>query len=190
MKSICGFALAVCLCMLWPALSSADPLRDFLGGADLSSISQSTKVLILEAQSVQPQTDLNAFDDFFLVNQAGTLLANFDRGLAVKGSKEIPRRLGLEVYSNHDIPAVGLQEGLDKVRPNFLLNGAAVGHVSIIRPLVPSQPFVYDYTVVTNTPGSGCFEYLYVLPSMTFQKGYPTYCQWTLQQFGISTRLK
>jgi len=171
--------------------SHAGSLRDFFANANLVSLAHGDKVLILEAQNTGKvaQADVNSFDDFFLLDAKGTLFVNFDNLLKLKDQRVISRLIGPEIYSNHDIPAADLQDGFNKVKQNFSLNAALVGHVSIYRALNPSQPFVYDYAI-SKQPGSAiCQEYLYAPAAMSFQKGSPTTpCSWTLRRFGIVTQ--
>jgi hypothetical protein len=93
----------------------AQSLSDFFRNANLDSLAQSNKILNLAAQSLNKsaQGDVNAFDDFFLVNGPGTLVVNFDKALQIRGQKYIPRRIGVAVYSNHEISA-DLQNGFEK----------------------------------------------------------------------------
>lgn len=162
----------------------AQSLTDFLKNANLSSLAQGNEVLNLAAQSADksPQADVNAFDDFFLINASGNLIVNFDRALQIKGQKNIPRWIGVAVYSNHDISA-DLQAGFEKVKQKFSLAHAKASHVVIYKTLNMNLFTVYDYAVTLAPNDTRCQEYLYVPQTEDFQKGLMTNCTWTLQLF-------
>ena len=84
--------LGAVLSMLAIAPASAQSLTQFLQSANLDPLAQSPKILNLEAQSSSKtaQADVNAFDDFFLINGPGKLVVNFDKQLQNKG--EVPIR--------------------------------------------------------------------------------------------------
>jgi hypothetical protein len=80
-------------------------LTFFFNTANLDPIARSPQVRILAAQSSSriAQADVNAFDDFFLINGPGMLEVNFNGQLQVKSQKPLPHWLGNSPYSNHEI---------------------------------------------------------------------------------------
>jgi hypothetical protein len=163
--------------------SQAQSLTDFLRNSNLDALAKSNKILNLAAQSSNKsaQGDVNAFDDFFLVNGPGRLLVNFDKALQVKGQKNIPRRIGVAVYSNHEISA-DLQDGFEKVKQKYTLGSAPVSFVVIYKTLNMNPQLVYDYAI-QRPPSKRCQEYLYIPQTQDFEKGGMTTCKWTLQFF-------
>jgi len=171
------------------APAQAQSLTDFFRSANLDPLAKGPTVLNLEAQSSSktPQTDVNAFDDYFLIagdcQRPPAFVVNFDRQLQNKGQKTIGCWIGVAQYSNHQI-SVDLQDGFDKVIANYHMPlGTRAAHVVIYKTLNTGQ-LVYDYAIPR---GARCQEYLYTPASGGFQLGMSTGCYWTLQGFGRPT---
>jgi hypothetical protein len=182
MRKALLFGLAASIWATAPA--SAQSLTDFFKNANLDPLAQSPMVLNLEAQSASKtaQADVNAFDDFFLINGPGKLVVNFSKTLQNKGQVSIPGWIGVAQYSNHDISA-DLQEGFQKVKANFHMPNAKAGHVTVYK-TINTQQFVYDYAVQPTPKSTQCQEYLFTPATGGFQRGLMTSCIWTLKGFG------
>jgi hypothetical protein len=165
------------------APASAQSLTDFFRNANLDPLAKSSTIRILVAQSTSKtaQPDVNAFDDFFLINGPGKLVVNFDRNLNNKG--EVPLRgwLGQNPYSNHDISA-DLQDGFAKVIAYFKLANGMAANVAAYKTSNTVQ-IVYDYSVPLTPAANLCQEYLYTPVTGGFQKGMQTGCFWSLKNF-------
>lgn len=165
------------------APASAQSLTDFFKNSNLDPLAQSPRILDLEGQSTtkKAQGDVNAFDDFFLINGPGKLVVNFDKSLQNKGQVTIPGWIGVAQYSNHDISA-DLQDGFKQVAAHFKLANAQAAHVVVYKTL-NTQQLVYDYAVQPTPTAQRCQEYLFTPASGGFQRGLMTSCFWTLQGF-------
>ncbi len=97
------FAAVILLLAVTPA--RAQWLTFFFNTAYLDPLAQSPDIRILAAQSSAkiPQADVNAFDDFFLINGPGRLKVNFSGSLQNKGQRPLPGWVGQSPYSNHEI---------------------------------------------------------------------------------------
>ncbi|MGA7676011.1 MAG: hypothetical protein WCA78_13315 [Rhizomicrobium sp.] len=162
--------------------AQAETLTQFFGTSDLTALAKDTMVLNLEAQSATKtaQTDVNAFDDFFLINGTGKLVVNFDSALHNKGEVAIPGWIGVARYSNHMIKS-DIQAGYEAVKAKYKLT-SPLGHVTIYKTLNTSQ-LVYDYAVEQSPGDTVCQEYLYVPAKHAFQVGMTVGCYWTLENF-------
>jgi len=175
--------LGVVAATLAIAPASAQSLTQFFQSANLDPLAHSPMLLNLEAQSASKtaQPDVNAFDDFFLINGPGKLVVNFDKQLQNKGDVPLPGWIGVAQYSNHAITA-DLQEGFEKVKAHYKMPNAKAGHVTVYKTLNTGQ-LVYDYAV-QRTPGApSCQEYLFTPSTGGFQLGMQTGCYWSLQNF-------
>ncbi|MEA2839009.1 MAG: hypothetical protein QOF41_339 [Methylobacteriaceae bacterium] len=169
------------------APANAQSLTGFFRGANLDPLAQSPAVLNLTAQSASKMAggDVNAFNDFFLINGPGKLMVNFDGQLQNKGQVNLPGWIGVAQYSNHDISA-DIQEGFEKVKARYHMPGAKAGHVTVYK-TINTQQLVYDYAV-QRTPGSPrCQEYLFTPATGGFQLGMQTACFTTLRTSMRST---
>ena len=166
------------------APAQAQSLTDFFRSANLDPLAKGSTVLNLEAQSSSktPQSDVNVFDDYFLIagdcQRPPASVVNFDRQLQNKGEKTIGCWIGVAQYSNHAISA-DLQDGFQKVIANYKMPNAKAAHVAIYKTLNTGQ-LVYDYAIPR---GARCQEYLYVPATGDFQLGMSTSCYWTVQGF-------
>ena len=102
--------------MLAIAPASAQSLTQFLQSANLDPLAQSPKVLNLEAQSSSKtaQADVNAFDDFFLINGPGKLVVDIlDKQLQKKGDVPIRGWIGVAhvLQSRHHGRSAGRVRG-------------------------------------------------------------------------------
>jgi hypothetical protein len=169
------------------APANAQSLTSFFRGANLDSLAQSPTVLNLTAQSATKMAggDVNAFNDFFLINGPGKLMVNFDGQLQNKGQVNLPGWIGVLQYSNHDISA-DIQEGFEKVKARYHMPGAKAGHVTVYMTINTHQ-LVYDYAI-QRTPGAArCQEYLFTPATGGFQLGLQTACFTTLRAAMRST---
>jgi len=162
--------------------AEAETLTQFFSGSNLVPLAKSATVLNLEAQSSDKTavTDVNAFDDFFLISGTGKLVVNFDHALKNKGEVKIPMWIGVARYTNHAIKA-DLQAGYEAVKAKYSLT-AGVGHVVVYKTLNTGE-LVYDYALETSAGSPQCQEYLYVPAKKQFQQGMTVSCTWTLQNF-------
>jgi hypothetical protein len=179
LKTLLYGAIAATLAI---APASAQSLTGFLGGSYLDPLAQSPLVLNLEAQSSShtPQADVNAYDQFFLINGPGKLAVQFNHALQNLGQVRIPGWIGVKPYSNHEI-WYDLQWGFELVKTHFNMPNAKAAHVVVYKTLNTDQ-LVYDYAIpVPGTPV--CQEYLFTPVTFGFQAGLRTRCYWTLDQF-------
>jgi hypothetical protein len=184
-KAVLGGFFAAIL-MIAPA--SAQNLTTFLGGSNLEPLAQSPLILNLEAQTTSKvaQPNVNAFNDFFLINGPGRLVVNFNGALQNKGQVKIPGWIGVAQYTNHEI-WFDLQFGFELVKARFGIPNAMAAHVVIYQTLNTGQ-LVYDYAVQPSPSSNRCQEYLFTPIVMGFQQGLPTSCYWTLGGFGPHMR--
>ncbi|MFI5020580.1 MAG: hypothetical protein ACHQRJ_02860 [Alphaproteobacteria bacterium] len=169
--------------MLAIAPASAQSLTQFFQSANLDPLAQSPKILNLEAQSSSKtaQADVNAFDDFFLINGPGKLVVNFDKQLQKKGEVPIRGWIGVALFSNHDIMA-DLQAGFEAVKAQYKMPNAVAAHVVVYK-TINTQQLVYDYAVQKTPDAPTCQEYLFTPATKRPQLGMATGCFWTLQGF-------
>ena len=161
--------------------AKAQSLTDFFKNANLDSLAQSPRVLNLTGQSASgtAQADVNAYDDFFLINGPGKLMVNFDKQLQNKGQVALPGWIGVAQYSNHDISA-DLQDGFEKVKQRYRMPSAKAGHVTVYK-TINTQQLVYDYAVQQKAGSSTCQEYLYTPQTGGFEVGMRVNCSVTLR---------
>lgn len=175
---------AVVAATLATAPASAQSLTGFLGGSNLDPLAQSPYVLNLEAQSSThtAQANVNAFNQFFLINGPGKLVVQFNNALQNLGQVHIRNWIGVAQYSNHDI-WFDLQYGFDLVKAQFNLPpGAKAGHVVVYKTLNTGQ-LVYDYAVQLPLGSPTCQEYLFTPAILGYQIGMRTRCFWSLADF-------
>jgi hypothetical protein len=178
-KTLMYGAVAVALVA---APANAQNLTGFLGGSNLEPLAQGPLVLDLEAQSAThtPQADVNAYNQFFLINGPGKLVVQFNNALQNLGQVKIPGWIGVKSYSNHEI-WFDLQYGFEQVKAHWNMPNAKAAHVVVYKTINTDQ-LVYDYAI----PVSGlsvCQEFLFTPFTFGFQVGLRTTCYWTLAQF-------
>ena len=181
--------LGITALTLAAAPASAQSLTTFFANANLNALAQGPKIVNLEAQSANKtaQTDVNAFDDFFLINGPGTLVVNFDKALKNKGQVTIKGWLGAAQFSNQNISA-DLQDGFTQVAAHFQIANAKTGRLVVYKTL-NTQQIVYDYAVQASPHALRCQEYLFTPATKGFARGVMTSCFWTLQSFKNLGRL-
>ncbi len=169
-------AVAAMIFAVTPA--HAQWLTFFFNTANLDPLAQSPQVRILAGQSASriPQADVNAFDDFFLINGPGKLEVSFNGALQNKGQKALPYWAGNTAYSNHEI-WYDLQLGFSQVKARYNLPNARAGNVTVYKTLNTNQ-IVYSYAV-SLTP-TVCQQYLFTPSTGAFQIGMRASCYWTL----------
>lgn len=184
-----AFLYGVVAVTLAAAPASAQSLTDFFKTANLDPLAQSPVVLNLEAQSTSKtaQSDLNAFDDFFLINGPGKLVVNFDKSLQSKGQVTTPGWIGVARYSNHDITA-DLQNGLQQVLTHYKMPNAKAANVVIYK-TINTEQLVYDYSIQPVPTAQRCQEYLFTPVNHGFQRGMMSNCFWTLEGFKRPLRM-
>jgi len=157
----------------------------FYQRADLAPLAQTPTVLNLVAQSSTrtPQADVNAYDNFFLINGVGRLVVNFDKNLQNKGQVRIPGWIGVARYSNNEILA-DIQWGFIFVKAKYHMPNALAARVVVYKTL-NTQQLVYDYVVQRGAPTS-CQEYLFTPATGAVQLGMRTSCYFSLP--GARTR--
>ena len=167
--------------ILAAAPANAQSLTGFFGGSNLEPLANGPLVRNLEAQSQNrvPQPNVNAFDDYFLINGTGRLVVNFNGALQIKGLVPISTWIGVAPYSNHEI-WFDIQAGFDIVKQHYNMPNAAAGHVVVYK-TVNTQQLVYDYAVALQT--GRCQEYLFTPATFGFQMGLMTRCHWSLSDF-------
>jgi hypothetical protein len=170
------FAAVAILLAIAPA--RAQSLTFFFGSANLDPLAQGPQLKILAAQSSNkiPQGDVNAFDDFFLINGLGKLKVNFNAQLQNKGQKPLPGWLGNIPYSNHAI-SYDLQAAFVLVKAKFNMPNARAGNVTVYK-TVNTKQIVYSYAVsLTRTV---CQQYLFTPVTGDMQIGVRASCFWSL----------
>lgn len=157
----------------------AQSLTFFLKTAYLEPLAQTPTVLNLAAQSSHkvPQADVNAFDDFFLINGNGRLKVNFNGQLQNKGQVALPGWVGVAPFNNYAI-SYDLQTGFQRVKANFTIPTARAARVTVYRTLNTGL-LVYDYAVPIS--GNNCREFLFSPDSGQFDVGMVVDCYMTLQ---------
>lgn len=165
--------------VLATAPAKAQSLTFFFLTAYLDPLAQSPLLLNLSAQpsSRVAQADVNAFDDFYLINGPGKLRVHFDHDLQNKGQVSLPGWIGVAQYSNHEI-FYDLQYGFQQVKANYNIPNARAGRVTIYKTLNTGQ-LVYDYAV--QLTATRCQEYLFTPITGGFQKGFVVNCFQTLR---------
>jgi hypothetical protein len=142
-------------------------------------------LLNLSAQAANKvaQADVNAFNDYFLINGPGRLRVNFNRQLQNKGQRSLPGWIGVAQYSNHEI-FYDLQEGFQRVKANYNMPNARAGHVTVYKTINTGQ-LVYDYAVQIS--GNVCQEYLFTPMTGGLQRGFQVNCFETLGTLRAAT---
>jgi hypothetical protein len=170
------FAAIIILLAVAPARSQS--ITSFFNTANLEPLAQSPQLRILAGQSSSkiPQADVNAFDDFFLINGAGKLEVNFNGQLQNKGQKPLPYWAGNTAYSNHEILS-DLQTGFSLVKAKFNIPNARAGNVTVYKTLLTKQ-IVYSYAV--SLPRNVCQQYLFTPATGGLQIGMRASCFWSL----------
>lgn len=179
-----AFLLGVVAFVLAVAPARAQSLTFFFNTSWLDPLAQTPLVMNLVAQSSRrvALSDVNAFDDFFLINGVGKLRVNFNGQLQNKGQVPLPGWLGAAPYSNHEI-LYDLQVGFERVKANYNMPGARAGHVIVYKNVQNAQ-LVYDYAVQIGP--RICQEYLFTPATGAFQLGMRVGCFQTLGRSGRS----
>ncbi len=177
MRKALLLGLAVVTLAIAPA--RAQSLTSFFQTANLFPLAQSPTVLNLVAQSTTktPQANVNAFNDFFLINGPGKLVVNFNKNLQNKGQVPIKGWIGVLPYSNHEIFS-DIQREFDQVKARYNMPNARAARVTVYK-TVNTHQLVYDYAVQTTSSVS-CREYLYTPATNGFQLGMVTRCYFSL----------
>ena len=170
------FAAIITLLAVAPARSQS--LTLFFNSANLEPLAQSPQLRILAGQSSNksPQADVNAFDDFFLINGPGKLEINFNGQLQNKGQKPLPYWAGNTAYSNHEI-LYDLQAGFSQVKAKYNIPNARAGNVTVYKTLLTKQ-IVYSYAVSLSR--TICQQYLFTPATGGLQIGMRAGCFWSL----------
>jgi len=179
-----AFLLGLVACMLTAVPARAQSLTFFFNTSWLDPLAQTPLVMNLVAQSSQRVAlpDVNAFDDFFLINGVGKLRVNFNGQLQNKGQVPLPGWVGAAPYSNHEI-FYDLQTGFERVKANYNMPNARAGYVVVYKNVQNSQ-LVYDYAVQIGP--RTCQEYLFTPVTGGFQLGMRVNCFQTLGPSGRS----
>lgn len=167
--------LGIVASFLAAAPASAQSLTWFFFSSWLDPLAQSPLILNLTAQpsSRIAQADVNAFDDFYLINGPGKLRVHFNRQLQNLGQVPLPGWIGVAQYSNREI-LYDLQYGFERVKANYNMPNARAGSVTVYKTLNTGQ-LVYDYAVVLRAPNI-CREYLFTPATGGFQLGFQVNC--------------
>jgi hypothetical protein len=170
--------LAAAAILLSVAPASAQNLTFFMSTAWLDGLAQAPTIRILAAQSSAhvPMADVNAFNDFYLINGPGRLQVHFNYGLQNLGQKPLPGWVGQSPYSNHQIFA-DIQTGFNLVKAKFGMPNARAGNVTVYKTTNTNQ-IVYSYAV-SLTP-TVCQQYLYTPATGNMQIGLRASCYWSL----------
>lgn len=183
MRKLLMLSVAAMLVAVSPVY--AQSLTFFFKTAYLEPLAQTPTVLNLAAQSSRkvPQADLNAFDDYFLINGNGRLKVNFNRQLQNKGQVDLPGWVGVAPFNNFAI-SYDLQSGFERVKEHFGMPTARAARVTVYRTFNTGQ-LVYDYAVPNlPTTGSSCREYLFSPDSGQIELGMTVTCYMTIQVSG------
>lgn len=167
--------LGIAASFLAIAPASAQSLTFFFNTSWLYPLAQSPLILNLSAQSSSKiaQADVNAFNDFYLINGPGKLRLHFNHQLQNLGQVPLPGWIGVAQYSNHDI-FYDLQAGFERVKANYHMPNARAGSVTVYKTLNTGQ-LVYDYAVLVQPPNI-CREYLFTPATGGFQLGFQVNC--------------
>lgn len=154
--------------------ASAQSLTSFFNSAPLATLAQSQTILTLTAQSVSKvaRADVNAFDDYSLINGPGTLRVHFNRQLQNLGQVSMKGWYGVAPYSNNDI-VYDLQLGFDRVKAAYNMPAARAGNVTVYKTVNTGQ-IVYDYAVLKTA--TTCREYLFTPATGGIQLGFMVNC--------------
>jgi len=176
MRSELFFVAIIILMAVAPA--HAQSLTFFFNTTNLEPLAQSPQLRILAGQSSNkiPQADVNAFDDFFLINGPGKLEVNFNGQLQNKGQKPLPYWAGNTAYSNHEI-LYDLQAGFSQVKAKYNIPNARAGNVTVYKTLLTKQ-IVYSYAVSLSR--TICQQYLFTPATGGLQIGMRAGCFWSL----------
>lgn len=166
--------LGIAASVLAIAPASAQSLTFFFNTAFLDPLAQSPLLLNLTAQPASrvAQADVNAFDDFYLINGPGRLRVHFNHALQNLGQVPLPGWIGVAQYSNHEI-FYGIQSGFEQVKAKYNMPNARAGHVTVYKTLNTGQ-LVYDYAV--QIAGNRCQEFLFTPFAGGFQRGFQVSC--------------
>ena len=169
-----AFLLGLATTFLAMAPASAQSLTSFFNTASLAPLAGSSTVLTLTAQSIGKvaRADVNAFDDYSLINGQGTLRVHFNRQLQNLGQVTMKGWYGVAPYSNNDI-VYDLQLGFDQVKTAYNMPAARAGNVTVYKTVNTGQ-IVYDYAVL-KTP-TKCQEYLFTPSTGGIQLGFLVNC--------------
>ncbi|MEA2876953.1 MAG: hypothetical protein QOF14_2149 [Hyphomicrobiales bacterium] len=161
------------------APAQAQNLTSFFRNANLVPLAQSPMVLNLVAQSTSktPQANVNAYNDFYLINGPGKRAVRFNANLQNLGQAPLPGWIGVLQYPNHEI-LTDIQFGFQQVKAHYNIPNARAARVTVYKTINTHQ-LVYDYVVQTSSPVS-CREYLYTPATGGYQLGMVTRCYFTL----------
>ena len=167
-----AWLLGVMAWMLASAPAHAQ-LTSFFNSSNLSGLAQSPELLNLSAQSANkvPQANVNAFNDFYLINGLGKLKVHFNGALQNLGQKALPGWIGVAQFYNWTI-WYDLQAGFDQVKAQYNMPNARAARVTVYKTL-NTGTLVYDYAIPLK--GNICREYLFTPPS-GFQLGMTVNC--------------
>jgi hypothetical protein len=170
--------LAAMALLLIAAPARAQSLTLFFNNANLVPLAKSPQLRILAAQPANkmPQADVNAFDDFYLINGPGKLKVHFNGQLRNLGMKALPYWAGNTPYSNHDI-FFDLQVGFGLVKTHFNIPNALAGNVTVYK-TTNTNEIVYSYAVSLSR--TVCQQYLFTPATGGFQRGMQASCYWSL----------
>ena len=173
-----AFLAGLVACVLTAAPVHAQSLTSFFSTSFLYPLAQTPLVMNLTAQSSRriALANVNAFDDFFLINGDGKLRVRFNGQLQNLGQVTMPGWVGAAPYLNHEI-IYDLQAGFERVKANYKMPNARVGHVTVYKNVQNSQ-LVYDYAVQIGP--RVCQEYLFTPITGGFQLGMRVGCFQTL----------
>jgi hypothetical protein len=164
--------------LLTAAPARAQSLTLFFNNANLVPLAKSPQLRILAGQPANkmPQADVNAFDDFYLINGPGKLKVHFNAQLRNLGMKALPYWAGNSPYSNHDI-FFDLQVGFTLVKAHFNIPNALAGNVTVYK-TTNTNEIVYSYAVSVSR--TVCQQYLFTPATGGFQRGMQASCYWSL----------
>jgi hypothetical protein len=176
MRKALWFGVVIAMLSIVPA--RAQSLTFFFSSAFLDPLARGPTVLNLTAQTANKvaQADVNAFNDFYLINGVGRLKVRFNQQLQNLGQVTLPGWIGVAQYSNREI-FYDLQFGFQQVKANYNIPNARAGHVTIYKTLNTAQ-LVYDYAVQIGP--TLCQEYLFTPATGGFQLGFRVNCFQTL----------
>jgi hypothetical protein len=172
MRKALWFGVVIAMLAIAPA--KAQSLTFFFNTAFLDPLAKSPLLLNLTAQSANKvaQADVNAFNEFYLINGIGKLKVRFNGQLQNLGQVALPGWIGVAQCSNHEI-LYDLQMGFQQVKVNYNIPNARAGRVTIYKTLNTGQ-IVYDYAVQISP--TLCQEYLFTPLTQGFQLGFRVNC--------------
>jgi len=140
--------------------------------------------LIAQSTTHTPQANVNAYNDFYLINGLGKLKVRFSGNLQNLGQVHIPGWIGVLQYHNSEIIS-DIQFGFQQVKTHFNMPNARAARVVVYKTINTHQ-IVYDY-VVQTTSSLRCQEYLYTPITGGYQRGMITGCYTSLPNLAASS---